>query len=121
MLKRSLPVLLVISMILVIGCVSTQTQTEAYKTLLVSQTTYDTTLTIAADLYKQGKLTDEQKATIIQYGNQYKQFHNAAVGALLRFHESNDSSDEADYLKNISLASAWLVEMLTFIQPYLED
>lgn len=92
----------------------------SYKTLYVSQTTYDTTMTMLGDLYKQGKITEKQKQKIIDKAKKYKEAHNLAVNAFLKYKESGLTTDEENYLIMISKASVLLAEFINLAKPYIE-
>ena len=83
-------------------------RTVAYKTLATLSKTYTATMKSIADLYNQGLVDDTVKAKAIQYGNAFKQAHDAAITAV----ESGGSFDTAG-------VTAALTSLLTFVQPYL--
>ena len=59
------------------------TQEAAYKTLVSAQIAYDKTMTAAAEAYAQGRITDQQKARIIEYGKEFKRWYLVAADALI--------------------------------------
>lgn len=110
-----------IVLLLLVACASfTQ---NSYKALTVSQQTYDAALSALGDLYKQNKLTETQKDKAIQIGNLYKQAHNEAVTALLRYDASSDQTSQeaqkAAYMKAIAEASKQLSALLEYAKPFL--
>jgi len=56
-------------------------QKNSYRGLGAMSVSYDVALKSAADLHKQGYISDEGKAEIIKVANSYKDAHNAAVQA----------------------------------------
>jgi len=95
------------------ACASLQTNT--YKTLSLSKVTYDSSMKIAGDLYKQGKITDDQKDRIIHYGNSYKDAHNLAVSSFLKANESGLLSDQQEYISRLANAAIILSDLLNYI------
>ena len=96
-------------------------QTNAYKTLYISKSVYDTYMKIAADLYAQGKLTEEQKSTIINLGNNYTLAHNEAVSMLKVALSTGSEEDKENYIKSLHLASSILSKIISIIQPLVEQ
>jgi hypothetical protein len=81
MYKRQVRYLLLLGLILtVISCATFQQ--NSYKTIAVAGYGYDAAMKTAADLDKQGKLTSEQKAIILTYGNKYWASYNASIDAM---------------------------------------
>lgn len=107
---------LLMAMFLVAGCANKFTE-NAYKTLNVSKETYDSTLNIAGDLYRQGHVTEEQKDQAIYYGSGYMTVHNEAVAALLEYelHESEDAKQK--YIDTISD----VLSRLSFLIDYVKN
>ena len=96
--------------------------TNAYKTLAVSQQTYDVTLSTLGDLYKAGKLTDAQKDKAIALGGLYKKSHNEAVSALLLYDASDVSTQEKAkqaYLMAAADAAKRLADLIEYAKPFL--
>ncbi len=104
--------------LLIAACATVEKTT--YTTLTVSQTTYDTTLSALGDLYKQGKITDDQKQEIIDKAREYKTAHNLAVTAFLKYKQSGVAADEEDYLVTLSKATSLLAEFIELARPYIE-
>ena len=80
------PLILLLALML-LSCANSFTK-NAFDTLSISKETYNSTLSIAGDLYKQGLMSEEQKNEAIKLGNAYKLVHNEAVGALLNYKTS---------------------------------
>jgi hypothetical protein len=95
---------------------------NAYRSLVVSQQTYDTTLSVLGDLYKAGKLTEAQKEKAISIGRAYQKAHNDAVTALLLYETSDQSTAEAKklaYQKAAADAAKILAELVAYAAPYI--
>ena len=93
---------------------------SSYKVLAVSQTTYDTSMKAAADLYKQGKFGEDVKSKILKTAETYHKVHNSAVNALAKYEETYSSADANTLESQISLVSETLANLLSIIKPYLE-
>ena len=97
---------------------------NAYKSLAVSQQTYDVTLSALGDLYKQGKVSAQVKDKAIEIGNLYKAAHNSAVQALLDYDKATDQATQDAkkqiYMKQIAEASKQLAALLELAKPYVE-
>lgn len=68
---------------------------NSFRTLSVSKATYDTVLTAAGDLYREGKLTDEQKQEFIDVGEIYRDAHQTAADAMIAY-MTTDSAEDKD-------------------------
>jgi hypothetical protein len=108
--------ILLMAMFLMAGCANKFTD-NAYKTLAVSKETYDSTLSIAGDMYRQGHIQEEQKEKAIEYGTGYMVVHNEAVAALLEYelHESEDAKQK--YIDTISD----VLSRLSFLIDYVKN
>uniref|UniRef100_A0A6M3JKZ3 Uncharacterized protein n=1 Tax=viral metagenome TaxID=1070528 RepID=A0A6M3JKZ3_9ZZZZ len=93
---------------------------NSYKTLAISKQTYDTTLSVLGDLYKQGKLTVDQKDKSIELGRIYKEAHNVATLALFAYDASKNTTDKEAFEAAMSVAAKRLTEFLTFVQPLMK-
>lgn len=93
---------------------------DAYRTLTVSQQTYDTTLSIMGDLYREGKVTESQKQKAIELGRAYKLSHNGAVVALARYEEQGGEANKQAYLLAMQDVSRTLSELLSYCRPLIE-
>lgn len=100
------------------GC-STFTR-DAYRSLTVSQQTYDTALSVMGDLYREGKVTAEQRDKAIQLGRAYKTAHNTAVSALAFYEEVGTDQSKAAYLAAATAAAKTLSELMGYVQPIIE-
>jgi hypothetical protein len=95
---------------------------NAYRSLVVSHQTYDTTLSVLGDLYKTGKLTEAQKEKAVSIGRAYMKAHNDAVAALLLYETSDQSTAESKklaYQKAAANAAKILAELVAYAAPYI--
>ena len=93
---------------------------DAYRSLAVSQQTYDTALSVMGDLYKEGKVTVEQKDKAIQLGRAYKTAHNTAISALAFYEEVGTDQSKQAYLTAATNAARLLSELMGYVQPLIE-
>lgn len=111
--KRKLAVF--IPLVIILFACATFTN-NAYKSLSVSKVTYDSALSTAADLYEKGILDEEDRAIVIKYGRLYKQAHNSAVMALLKYERTNDPEIKDEYYKEMDAASEFLSKILEIVE-----
>ena len=78
--RKELAVLVAVVLFAAIASCATFKQ-NTYTTLYSAGVTYDTAMSVAGDLYKQGKVTDAQKAEIIKYANPFYSAYHGAVDA----------------------------------------
>ena len=114
--KKKFSVLLVL-MLLLVAC--STLVTDGYRTLAISNQTYDVTLFTMGDLYKAGKLTDAQRDKAIEIGRAYKIAHNGAVESLAKYEETNRDSDKVAYEAAAVLAAKRLSEFIAYCTPFL--
>lgn len=112
--------ILIITSGMIVSCSAARMENNVFKTLSVSQVTYDSALSTVGDLYKQGKLSEDTKQEIIEKAREYKQAHNTAVSAFLKYKESGLLDDEEDYLTKFAKASSLLAEFIRLAKPYIE-
>lgn len=111
-----------IIMIFLIGCAyNTSLTNTSYNTLKVSKTTYETTMQIVSDLYKQGNLSEEKKEEIIKVAGKYKKAHNEAVQALKTYKELKDKDSMRTLENKVILTSQSLRKLLHLIEPYIGE
>jgi len=119
--KRALKFgVLIVVVLALVACASFSQ--NAYRSLVVSQQTYDTTLSILGDLYKVGKVTEAQKDQAIAIGKEYKAAHNEAVAALLVYETSDQSTEAANkaaYQKVATSAAAILARLVAFANSFI--
>lgn len=109
---------LIVSLLLIVSCATTQSETPktiAYKTLATAATSYDNGMKAIADMWAnktkdaQGNIivTDAVKAKAIEYGRLYKQTYDRTLTAV----------EAGNY--DVSAVSQALADFLGYIQPYL--
>jgi hypothetical protein len=110
--KRKLSMVGVIFLVLFTLSCATFT-TTSYRTLAISNQTYDTTLTAMGALYKEGKITEEQKNEIIDLGRQYKKAHNDAVDIVVAYEEAGGVGDKDAVSAAVLKASGALADLIS--------
>ena len=104
----------VLTMALLSGCGDFEKQ--AYNTVLVAGKTYDLTMKTAGSLYAEKKITEEQKKVIIAAGTIYYGAYQAAVEALLVYHNTKEKESAKE---KASLAvSQMILKFNAFIECY---
>lgn len=93
---------------------------DAYRTLTVSQQTYDTTLSVMGDLYREGKVTEVQKTKAIELGRAYKLAHNGAVVALANYEEKGGEANKQAYLDASQDVAKALSALIAYCKPFIE-
>jgi GTP cyclohydrolase III len=119
--KRIYPlsaVLILLCFALVAGCKGTF-KANAYKTLSTTATVYDTSMKAAADLHRQGLVSDQEKAEIIEFGNKYRQAHQAAVTALSAYERTKQATDQEKVLVALDEFSKVFGELMAYLRPVL--
>ena len=111
-------VLVLLCFALVAGCKGTFTA-NAYKTLSSSATVYDTSMKAAADLHIQGLVSDQEKAEIIEFGNKYRQAHQAAVTALTAYERTRQATDQDKVMVALAEFSKVFGELMAYLRPLL--
>ena len=101
-------------------CACVTFTTDAYRTLVVSQQSYDATLSAMGDLYREGKITEAQKDEAIKIGRAYKLAHNGAVASLAKYEETKQEADKNAYAQAASTASAALAKLIAYCRPFIE-
>jgi len=114
--KISLGAVLLLAVLL--SC-ATFSQT-AYKTLFVSYYSYDATLSVLGDLYKEGKVAEEEKVHAIRLGHIYSKAHNEAVGALAKYEEAGGAGSQDAYKVAATAMADALVELIAYCRPIIE-
>lgn len=92
-----------------------------YDLLNVAKASYETAMSMGADLDRQGRLPADVKAKIMSVGGDYAKAHNLAVAALRQYRKTKNATDEEAMRIQIASASVILSDLLGIIQPYLED
>lgn len=111
-------VFLIIVCFLLVGCAN-DFIINSYQSLSVSKEAYESTMTLAGDLYKQKVISEETKDRLIEIGRIYKFIHNEAVSALIQYQNSRNEQDKQVYLNAAQDVSKRLSELLTILKPYL--
>jgi len=94
---------------------------STYTLLSVSKTSYDTGMKICADLYRQGRITEREKETIIAVGTVYAESHNLAVKALADYEKTKDLADQERLTAQIEISTRSLSRLLELLQPFLTE
>lgn len=108
--KRKIKLLLLVMVVLL----ATACSGGMYKTLVLSQHTYDTTLTSMGELYKEGVITDAQKDEAIKLGRTYMTAHNDAVDVLVAYEEAGGQGSQEAIKAAVDKASAALADLIAF-------
>jgi hypothetical protein len=93
---------------------------NSFKSLTISKQTYESSLQILGDLYKQGQLPEDVKEKAISLGRIYKATHNEAVAALLQYQQSGTEDDKQKYMELSIDVGKRLADLLAYIQPYVK-
>lgn len=107
-----------VTCLLLVGCTNAFI-VNSYQSLSVSKEAYESTMTLAGDLYKQKVISEETKDQLIEIGRMYKFIHNEAVSALIQYQNSQNKQDKQVYLNAAQDVSKRLSELLTILKPYL--
>lgn len=92
------------------GC-GVSARTYCYTATAATVTAVDTGMSVAGDLYRAGKLTESQKATLIASHTVYRPIAKAAVDACRAI--SREAVEDADkQIKAIQAAGAHVIEAL---------
>lgn len=119
--NRKRIILASVAIILIFGLIACASFTrDAYRTLTVSQQTYDTTLSVMGDLYREGKITDKQKNQGIEIGRAYKLAHNEAVASLTLYEEKGGQANKDAYIAASARAAGALAKLLAYCRPLIE-
>lgn len=112
----------VLMLAVLVNCAYTVGLTDSmYKLLLTSQVSYDTGMRVAVDMYKQGRITEADKAKIIEIGKEYAEAHNQAVKALTSYEKTKSDTDQARLKAQVEIATQALSKLLELLQPYLTE
>ena len=118
--KRNIFILL-LGMLFLVSCAYNISMVDTtYKLLKGSQISYDTAMKVTSDLYRQGRITDREKETIVSVGKLYYEAHNAAVRALADYQRTRDLADQERMSSQIEIATKALSKLFELLTPYLE-
>ncbi|HDD44585.1 MAG TPA: hypothetical protein ENG63_06985 [Candidatus Desulfofervidus auxilii] len=84
----------ILGLILILACAHQTFVDRSYKILATSKVCYETIMESAADLYRQGKLNEEQKEKIIEVANHFYLSYLTAVNELETYVEAKENKDE---------------------------
>lgn len=119
--KISLAISLIM-LLTILSCVANRSYVKnSYDILAASQSSYDMALSIAADVYIRGLMSEDAKASILKAGNVYATAHNTAVDILAKYVESEDLEDQAKVEKQILIVTEALSELLALVKPFIEE
>lgn len=93
---------------------------STYRILSVSKTSYETAMHIAADLDRKGRLTEQQRSDVLEYGAIYLNAHIAAVEALAKYAETKNKTDQDRFESQVEIAAEALANLLRIIESYVE-
>jgi len=79
-----------------LACTSDDFLTRAYKVLTASKVVYNTTMTVASNMYDNGEINDTQKDIIIKYGDKFYKAYTEAATALIEYAYMKEKSKNAD-------------------------
>jgi hypothetical protein len=103
-------------MVMMSGCANGKLVDNAYKSLAIGQTTYDSTLSAVSDLGKAGVITEETVVKTIVWGTYYMLAHNSAVSSLLVYQATQTDEAKADLTRRLAEAANELSDLLMFVQ-----
>lgn len=117
MVNRKRSILLLFLILFLVSCANIGFVNDGYDILAVSKQAYDFNLSLAGDLYKEGKLTEEQKTKAIEIGKGYMIAHNGAVESLAKYKEGQ--GDKNAVMSAISEASKTLADLIKYVRSLL--
>jgi len=107
--------ILLMAMFMLAGCANRFVE-NSYKTLAVSKETYDSTLNIAGDLYRQGHVEEAQKEKAIEYGTAYMIVHNEAVASLLEYELNENEDAKQKFIDTLSDVLSRLSYLIDYVK-----
>jgi hypothetical protein len=105
---------------LALGCAGPTKQgivSGTYKALSIGGNSYDAAMTGIGDLYRQGLVTEEQKAEAIKVGNYYHDAYHAAVESLKTY--AGTDVETGDLQQKVYAVGTALGKLLAYINPLL--
>jgi hypothetical protein len=106
----------VIIVMLLAGCATLTQQQKvdeaAYKTLASARVTYDQSMSVIADLNKQGKISKDQMQKILSVARAYYNLYQAALKEYVAYHNVPTPDQEVAMQNALGLMSKALVEVL---------
>lgn len=94
---------------------------NSYRTLVLSDQTYDATFTTLGELYKEGKITEDEKKNAVELGRVYKSAHNNAVDAVAAYEEAGGYGETSAVEAAILKASDSLADLLSYYRKIKEE
>jgi hypothetical protein len=113
---RKVRISLTMVLVLVVLAACASFDQNAYKSLRIAKTSYDTTLSALGDLYKAGKLSEAQKDNIIKVAKVYFVAYQAAVRAYEVYHNTPSVENKDQLIALMTYAADKLGELLPLIQ-----
>ncbi len=111
--RKGLSVLIVV---LLLACVSCATwEKNTYSTIGIAGVTYNQSMKVAADLKKQGKITDAQWAEIDKYGRAFYVSYNATIDYFSSYLRLKTAESKELVIKIMREMSTHLTKMQEYI------
>lgn len=89
----------------------------SYDTVYMASVTYETSRSILGDLYKEGKINEEQKTQIVEIATKYYHAIMLAKKALIAYKKVEDSGGQ----EGMDKARVVIIEALDFMQSAETD
>lgn len=89
----------------------------SYDTVYMASVTYETSRSILGDLYKEGKINEEQKTQIVEIATKYYHAIMLAKKALIAYKKVEDSGSQ----EGMDKARVVIIEALDFMQSAETD
>jgi hypothetical protein len=93
----------------------------AYKSLKTAAVSYDTIMSSAADLRKQGKLPDRAKNKITEAGLVFWGAYHSAVDALILYAKTGDEVQKGNYEAAWDEAAKAIDALREHLKPFIKD
>ena len=107
---------LLVMMVVLFCSACTDFEKNAHNTLLVAGKSYDLSMKTCGTLYKEGKITEQQKQKVVDLGTVYYGAYNGAVDALLIYHDTQ-GGDTAKQKVSTALTSM-IFKFNDFVDAY---
>lgn len=117
--------LAVVGLYLVVGCAGTQSTekpdfvTVTYKTIKTMSELYNMSMGTLGDLYREGKISEADKAKAIKYGERFRKAKDLAVEALISYTKTEGQSGFVLVQTALDEAIRLYGELARYIQPML--
>lgn len=113
--KHALSLLLGL-MLWVAACAPAPPHVQAYKVLDATATTVDTSMKVAGDLYRAGKITDAQKAQILVAYETYQRAAKTAYGAVKAWNDAKAGAPSDQVMADVRTAADGLVSLIEILR-----